>query len=53
MSRRPWAADIDMYRKIPMDLMEGTRRGSTLSYLAIGLMATLFLLETKSYFTKR
>ena len=53
MSRRPWAANIDMYRKIPSDLMEGTRRGSVLSYAAIGVMVVLFIMETKAFFEKR
>jgi len=39
-----------MYRKIPTDLMEGTARGSILSYLSLILMVVLFLWETKAYF---
>jgi len=46
-------SNIDMYRKIPTDLMEGTRRGSMLSYVAVVTMLALFLLETKAYFQKR
>ncbi|VEU34726.1 unnamed protein product [Pseudo-nitzschia multistriata] len=49
--RRPWQSHIDMYRKIPTDLMEGTGRGSILSYLSLLLMAVLFLWESKAYFT--
>ena len=41
-----------MYRKIPLDLMDGTRRGSALSYLSVGAMLILFLLESKAYFSK-
>lgn len=51
--RRPWAAHVDLYRKIPADLMEGTRRGSILSYISLILMVVLFLLETKAYFSSR
>ena len=53
--RRPplWQSHIDMYRKIPMDLMEGTRRGSLLSYLSLVLMIVLFIWETKAYFTTK
>jgi thiol-disulfide isomerase/thioredoxin len=51
--RRPWQSHIDMYRKIPMDLMEGTRRGSILSYLSLILMIVLFIWETKAYFTTK
>ena len=39
-----------MYRKIPTDLMEGTARGSILSYLSLALMVILFIWETKAYF---
>mmetsp|Transcript_27698 Transcript_27698/g.66745 ORF Transcript_27698/g.66745 Transcript_27698/m.66745 type:complete len:557 (+) Transcript_27698:179-1849(+) len=49
--RKPWGAHVDMYRKIPNDLMEGTRRGSVLSYFSLGLMIVLFLWETRAYFT--
>lgn len=39
-----------MYRKVPVDLMEGTRRGSLLSYVAVVSMTLLFLLETRAFF---
>jgi hypothetical protein len=48
-----WADSFDMYRKIPVDLMEGTRRGSVLSYMASLAMLSLFLLETRAYFEKQ
>jgi hypothetical protein len=48
-----WAESFDMYRKIPVDLMEGTRRGSVLSYMASFAMLFLFLLETRAYFEKQ
>jgi len=44
---------LDMYRKIPVDLMEGTKSGSLLSYAAVGVMLLLFALETSAYFRKR
>ena len=50
---RPWAAHVDLYRKVPADLMEGTRRGSVLSYCSLVLMGILFLLETKAFFSTR
>jgi len=40
---------LDMYRKVPTDLLEGTKRGSFLSLGAIIIMITLFLYETKAY----
>ena len=46
---RAFAANLDMYRKVPIDLLEGTKRGSIISYSAVFIMITLFLLETVSY----
>lgn len=51
-SRLRWAGRLDMYRKVPMDLMEGTQRGSILSLTAFFVMVTLFLLETRAFFRK-
>ena len=51
MVGRPFIASLDMYRKVPVDLLEGTRRGSILSTLAVAAMATLFVLETRAYLT--
>lgn len=53
MVNRPWAAHVDMYRKLPTDLMEGSRRGSVLSYVALIVMIVLFVWETKAYFTPK
>lgn len=39
-----------MYRKVPVDLLEGTKRGSFISVGALFLMLSLFLLETISFF---
>lgn len=44
---------LDMYRKVPVDLMEGTKRGSVLSLVAVFAMLLLFLLETGEFFRKR
>jgi len=41
-----------MYRKVPADLLEGTKRGSVLSYMSVVVMCTLFFLETKAFFSK-
>jgi thiol-disulfide isomerase/thioredoxin len=49
MVGRPFIASLDMYRKVPVDLLEGTRRGSILSTVAVVSMATLFFLETKAF----
>jgi thiol-disulfide isomerase/thioredoxin len=49
--QRPWAAHIDLYRKIPTDLMVGSRRGSTLSYITLAAMVVLFVAETRAFFS--
>jgi len=46
---RTFVASLDMYRKVPVDLLEGTRRGSILSTLAVFTMGLLFFLETKAF----
>lgn len=50
---RPWAANVDLYRKIPSDLMEGSREGSIFSYVALVLMIILFVAETSDFFGGR
>ena len=50
---RQAAASLDMYRKVPIDLMEGTKRGSLLSYIALFTIVSLFLMETAAFFTTR
>jgi Endoplasmic Reticulum-Golgi Intermediate Compartment (ERGIC) len=47
-----WAGRLDMYRKIPAELMEGTKRGSALSMVAAAIMGLLFLMETGAYFSR-
>eukprot|EP00560_Eucampia_antarctica_P008612 CAMPEP_0197825118 /NCGR_PEP_ID=MMETSP1437-20131217/2251_1 /TAXON_ID=49252 ORGANISM="Eucampia antarctica, Strain CCMP1452" /NCGR_SAMPLE_ID=MMETSP1437 /ASSEMBLY_ACC=CAM_ASM_001096 /LENGTH=539 /DNA_ID=CAMNT_0043424989 /DNA_START=91 /DNA_END=1710 /DNA_ORIENTATION=+ len=49
MASRRWAANLDMYRKVPVDLLEGTKRGSFMSYFALFIMFALFLAETRSF----
>lgn len=44
-----YGATLDMYRKVPSDLLEGTKRGSFLSFFATSVMVTLFLLETRAF----
>ena len=53
LSHRPWAKHVDMYAKIPADLMEGTRSGSALSYISLCIMLILFLYETSAFFSSR
>ena len=46
-----WIANLDMYRKVPIDLLEGSRQGSIISWIALTVIAILFLMETKAFFT--
>jgi Endoplasmic Reticulum-Golgi Intermediate Compartment (ERGIC) len=48
-----WVGRLDMYRKVPVDLMEGTRRGSIISYFAIIAIVTLVTLETNAFLKHR
>ena len=48
-----WGASLDMYRKVPQDLMEGSKRGTFMSTFALFAIATLFFMETKAYFSSR
>ena len=48
--QQPWQTNVDMFRKLPADLLtDGNRRSNLLSYAALALMATLFVMETKAY----
>jgi hypothetical protein len=51
MRRGPQFAKLDMYRKVPMDLVEGSKRGSVISWVAIFVIIWLFYKETTSFFT--
>ena len=42
-----------MYKKVPVDLLEGTKRGSNLSWIALITMMTLFLYETTEYWRSK
>ena len=44
-----FVASLDMYRKVPLDLIEGTRRGSVLSTVAAFTMGLLFFYETRAF----
>ena len=44
-----FVASLDMYRKVPLDLVEGTRRGSVLSTVAVCAMGLLFFYETRAF----
>jgi hypothetical protein len=49
--RGPQFAKLDMYRKVPMDLVEGSKRGSVISWVAILVILWLFYKETAEFFT--
>mmetsp|Transcript_257 Transcript_257/g.403 ORF Transcript_257/g.403 Transcript_257/m.403 type:complete len:554 (-) Transcript_257:138-1799(-) len=46
---KKWVANLDMYRKVPADLLEGSREGRLLSWAALLLIITLFTKETQSF----
>jgi thiol-disulfide isomerase/thioredoxin len=48
---RRWIANLDMYKKVPADLMEGSAHGSFFSYVVLLVILTLIYWETKSYLT--
>jgi len=50
---RRWIANLDMYKKVPSDLMEGTAQGSIFSYAVLFIVIYLVWLETWDYMTIR
>jgi len=42
---------LDMYRKVPVDLVEGSKEGSIISWVAIFIILWLFYHETLDFFT--
>lgn len=51
--RRKWAAKLDIYRKVPDDLFEGSKQGNIISWVAILTILILFYKETSDYLTTR
>lgn len=51
--RRRWVAKLDMYRKVPGDLLEGSKQGSIISWMAIFTILLLVYKETRDYWTTR
>lgn len=50
---RQFAAKLDMYRKVPGDLVEGSKQGSIVSWMALLTIFYLVYKETMDYFTTR
>ena len=50
---RNFARNLDMYKKVPGDLLEGSKQGSAVSWIAIILILILFYKETLEYWTSR
>jgi len=42
---------LDMYRKVPVDLVEGSKEGSIISWVAIFIILWLFYHETLDFLT--
>lgn len=53
MGRGRHLAKLDMYRKVPMDMVEGSKQGSVISWVAIIIILWLFYKETAAFFTTR
>eukprot|EP00531_Pseudo-nitzschia_arenysensis_P001896 CAMPEP_0116147214 /NCGR_PEP_ID=MMETSP0329-20121206/17629_1 /TAXON_ID=697910 /ORGANISM="Pseudo-nitzschia arenysensis, Strain B593" /LENGTH=518 /DNA_ID=CAMNT_0003643115 /DNA_START=64 /DNA_END=1620 /DNA_ORIENTATION=+ len=51
MGRGRHLAKLDMYRKVPMDMVEGTKQGSVISWVAILIISWLFYMETAAFFS--
>ena len=49
MSRLRFLANLDMYRKVPVDLLEGSKQGSIISWMALVAMLYLAVMETLDY----
>mmetsp|Transcript_65639 Transcript_65639/g.73237 ORF Transcript_65639/g.73237 Transcript_65639/m.73237 type:complete len:144 (+) Transcript_65639:95-526(+) len=50
---RQFSKNLDMYRKVPIDLVEGSKQGSVASWVAIFFMSYLFYKETIDFWTMR
>lgn len=44
-----WASKLDMYAKVPGDMLEGTKSGSYLSIVCVSVLLALIFMETKSF----
>ena len=53
MSRFRALANLDMYRKVPVDLLEGSKQGSVISWMALFAMLYLAIMETRDYFSSK
>lgn len=51
--RYQWLAGLDMYRKVPGELMEGTKEGNVISWLVLSVIGALLWTETREFFTSR
>ena len=51
VNHSPWLASLDLYRKVPVDLLEGSQEGKAVSWIALLVLLTLFVLETKQFLT--
>ena len=50
---RQFGSKLDMYRKVPVDLVEGSKQGSIISWLAIFVITYLFYKETINFLTTK
>jgi hypothetical protein len=51
--RSNWLRSLDFYSKVPTDLMEGSKEGRIVSWIALSVIATLVWHETASFLTPK
>jgi hypothetical protein len=52
-SRHAWLVSLDMYKKVPQDLLEGSQEGRFTSWFALLALLTLFVKETHDFLSPR
>ena len=50
---RRFLANIDFYCKVPHDLLEGSKKGSAVSWVVLAALAILFFRETQDFLTPK
>jgi len=50
---RSWLAGMDMYRKVPVDLLESTKEGNVVSILVFVIILVLVSYETNQFFSTK
>ena len=48
-----WLAGLDWYRKVPVDLLEGSKEGNVFSLLVLLVIAILIFQETRQFLSTK